>query len=235
MSGHRRLKPITMLTLGSLMLASPLAAAQTQRDAPAPTVSDQLGNDDADTADTFPVLAVTSVEVLRSDHAPVTDVVLVHGLTSAEGWSEAQLIPLTRGGSSDVLDLVLVAQAPQETAAPTHYEPTKAILPISPEHPYKAIRVRSATNSVMVKSFPGYAEAKAPPEPCSPCVGKLLLAKGAAMPNGVNAVDVVREDDLPPTARVVRPNDGIADMRPNPNRLTLVIGEDGRITDAEWE
>jgi hypothetical protein len=28
------------------------------------------------------------------------------------------------------------------------------------------------------------------------------------------------------------PTDGIKDMRTNPNRLTVIVGEDGRIVDA---
>jgi hypothetical protein len=51
----------------------------------------------------------------------------------------------------------------------------------------------------------------------------------------VAASETVQEENLPAHARVVRPTDGIDDMRPNPNRLTLVIGEDGRIVDAVWE
>jgi hypothetical protein len=35
--------------------------------------------------------------------------------------------------------------------------------------------------------------------------------------------------------RILKPTDGITDMRANPNRLTIVIGEDGRIVDAIWD
>ena len=34
---------------------------------------------------------------------------------------------------------------------------------------------------------------------------------------------------------ILRPSDGIGDMRTNPNRLTILLGEDGRIVDAIWE
>jgi len=44
-----------------------------------------------------------------------------------------------------------------------------------------------------------------------------------------------REEDLPANTRILKPTDGITDMRANPNRLTIVIGEDGRIVDAIWD
>jgi hypothetical protein len=34
---------------------------------------------------------------------------------------------------------------------------------------------------------------------------------------------------------VIRPNDGIASADSNPNRLTLILNKDGRITSAVWE
>ncbi len=46
---------------------------------------------------------------------------------------------------------------------------------------------------------------------------------------------MVREEDLPPDTRVLLPTDGIKDMRTNPNRLTVIVSEDGRIVDAIWE
>jgi hypothetical protein len=191
---------------------------------------------DADTIESFPVLAITSVEILRSSHTPGVDVIVVGGVTSADGWTSGTLIPISRGTPADgVLDLVFEAQAPQESAATTGYAPINAILPLDAGHPYTAIRVRGASNTVMLKTLPGFVEVKSPSEACSPCIGKQFVAKGAAAPAGTPATEVVQEENLPAHARVVRPTDGIDDMRPNPNRLTLVIGEDGRIVDAVWE
>jgi hypothetical protein len=51
----------------------------------------------------------------------------------------------------------------------------------------------------------------------------------------VAADRIVREDDLPPNTRIIRSTDGIADVRHDPDRLTILVGEDGRIDDAVWE
>jgi hypothetical protein len=61
------------------------------------------------------------------------------------------------------------------------------------------------------------------------------VAKGGAAPAGVAADRIVREDDLPPNTRIIRSTDGIADVRHDPDRLTILVGEDGRIDDAVWE
>jgi hypothetical protein len=185
---------------------------------------------------TFPVFAVSSVEILRSTHEPVTDVIVVNGLTSADGWASGELIPLRHGVSSDgVLDLIFVAQAPQESAEPTGYVPIQAIMPLTTNHPFKAVRVRGATNSVLVHDLPGFAETKRPVDPCNPCVGKVLVGQKDTAPAGTASTDIVKEADLPKNTRVVHQDDGIADTRPDPNRLTIIIGEDGRINDAAWE
>lgn len=228
--------PAILLTIGGLA-AFPGALAQT---ASHPTGAAQPGapeETNSEEADRFPVFAITSVEILRSALKPQIDVIAVRGLTSAEGWTEGELVPLTRGTPPDnVLDLVFVAQAPEESAAPTRYMPIHAILPLSSEHPFKAIRVRSATNSILLKDLQqGYVEARAPAAPCAPCIGRHFVAKGDAAPPGLDADQTLREEDLPPNTRVIRPTDGIADVQRNPDRLTILIGEDGRVVDAVWE
>jgi hypothetical protein len=262
MSRFSRLTPIVLMVLGGLFAAGGAAIAQgvpapavvpapagATRQAAAPEAQAgapgaQSGPETAtpetsaetEASESFPVMAITSVEILRSAHTPGVDVILVRGLTSADGWTEGTLVPISRGTPVDgVLDLVFVAQAPQDSAATTGYAPIDAILPLDAGHPYTAIRVRGASNTVMLKTLPGYVEAKPPSEACSPCIGKHFVAKGAAAPAGTPASEVVQEEDLPAHARVVRPTDGIDDMRSNPNRLTLVIGDDGRIVDAVWE
>jgi hypothetical protein len=231
---------VVLVSLGGLVAACGMTLAQNaptpERNAP-PAAQDTTPpgtNPEGPTA-SFPVLAVTSVEILHSTHDPSLAVIAVRGLTSSEGWDEGTLVPLTSGKPSDgVLDLVLVASAPQDASAPGTYGPIAAVLPV-PELPFKAVRVRSATNTVTLRDLHGYAEAKPPENPCGPCVGKHFVAKGASAPAGVATTDVVRQEDLPPDARVLMPTDGIPDMRTNPNRLTVVVGEDGRIVDAIWE
>jgi hypothetical protein len=202
--------------------------------APDVTASEEDNEDN----DRFPVLALTSVEILRSTHQPTLDVVVVNALTSADGWTDGELVPLRRGGTpaaDGVLDLIFEAQPPQESAAPTGYAPIQAIIPLAAGHPFKAVRVRAATNSILVQDFPGVAEAKQPEESCKPCVGKLFVNKDGAVPSGTTPSDLVREEDLPKNLRILRPSDGVASAQPDPNRLTIVIGEDGRIADAAWE
>ena len=113
--------------------------------------------------------------------------------------------------------------------------PIEAMLPIAEGHPYKAIRVRSGSNAITLKTLPGYAEIKAPENDCSKCLGKYFLAKGSTPPAGVAKADIVREEDLPYALRIIRPTDGIANYTLDPNRLTLVLSEDGRIADAAWD
>ena len=45
----------------------------------------------------------------------------------------------------------------------------------------------------------------------------------------------MREADLPYTLRIVKPTDGIASYVLDPNRLTLLLSEDGRIVDGAWD
>jgi hypothetical protein len=207
--------------------------------APAQAAPDAAASEeDNEDNDRFPVLALTSVEILRSTHQPTLDVVVVNAVTSADGWTDGELVPLRRGGTpaaDGVLDLIFEAQPPQESAAPTGYTPIQAVLPLAAGHPFKAVRVRAATNSILVQDFPGVAEGKQPAEPCQPCVGKLFVGKDGAVPSGTTAGDIVREEDLPKNTRILHPSDGVASAQPDPNRLTIVIGEDGRIADAAWE
>ncbi len=260
MSRFSGLTPIVLMMLGGVFTAGGAAVAQgvpaparvpvpagATRQAPGAQVAApgaQSGPEAAtpetsaetDEIESFPVMAITSVEILRSAHTPGVDVILVRGLTSADGWTEGTLVPISRGTPVDgVLDLVFVAQAPQDSAATTGYAPIDAMLPLDAGHPYTAVRVRGASNTVMLKTLPGFVEVKPPSEACSPCIGKQFVAKGAAAPAGTPASEIVQEENLPAHVRVVRPTDGIDDMRTNPNRLTLVIGDDGRIVDAVWE
>ena len=236
MSHQRRMTFTSLMLLGSLGATAPAALAQAPQ---APGLAAQQGappHGAPEEAEAFPIFAIASVEILRSAHAPVLDVVVVHGLASSEGWGNGELVPLSRGTPQDgVLDLIFVAEPPPESAAPTGYTPIQAVLALSPRHPFTAVRVRSATNSLQLHSFPGQATTKAPAEPCEHCLGKQFVARGAAAPAGVAAADIVHEESLPPKTRIIRPADGIGDMRPNPNRFTILLGTDNRIIDAVWE
>jgi hypothetical protein len=183
-----------------------------------------------------PVLRVTSVEVMRSTHGSVLDIVRVRGLASTEGWEEGELVPLTRGTPKDgMLELVFVARAPAEAMEATGFEPIEAIFPIESSHPFKGVNVHSASESVTLTQLPGYVEGKGGGEDCSKCVGKVFVAKGASLPSGKTAADVVKEEQLPPTSRVIKHSDGIPSAESNPNRLTLVLSRDGTITSAIWD
>ena len=243
----RHLLRVVLLASCSLIAAGGLAAAQNAPASPADEQAaaqrqQQSGPDTApqeanpgETTESSPIFAVTNIEILHSTHTPDLAVIVARGRTSSEGWTNGMLVPLTSGKPADgVLDLVFVADAPEDASAPATYAPIQAVFPV-PDMPFTAVRVRSATNSLTLKDLNGFVEAKAPDDVCGPCVGKTFVAKGAAAPSGVAASDVVHEEDLPPNTRILRPTDGISDMRTNPNRLTIVLGEDGRIVDAVWE
>ncbi len=183
-----------------------------------------------------PVAFVTSVEVLRSDRAGGLDVIRARGLVTSGGWSQPHLLPITRGTPLDgMLDLIFQASAPSGASTLGPLMVVESILPIESGHPYKGVRVRAGTNVVTLKTVPGYAETAAPKEDCAKCMGKYFVAKGANPPAGVAADNVVREADLPWTLRVIKPTDGISSYALDPNRLTLVLSEDGRIIDAAWD
>jgi hypothetical protein len=110
-----------------------------------------------------------------------------------------------------------------------------ALLPLGHDHPYKAIRVRSGANALTLKQLPGYAEVRKLKNDCSDCLGKYFVAKGGTPPTGVAADKILKEEDLLWDVRVIRSNQGIANYTVNPNRLTLVLTEDGRISDAAWD
>ena len=183
-----------------------------------------------------PVVFVTSVEVLRSDRAGGLDVVRVRGLVTGSSWSQPHLIPITQGAPRDgMLDLIFQASAPAGAAALGPFMPVEAILPVETGHPYKGVRVRGGNNAISLKAIPGYAEAPAPKEDCAKCIGKFFVAKGGNPPAGATADNTVREADLPYAMRVIKPTDGIASYALDPNRLTLLLSEDGRIVDGAWD
>jgi hypothetical protein len=183
-----------------------------------------------------PVLMVTSVEVIRSTRGHPLDIVRVRGLTSTDGWDNPQVVPLTKGAPVDgMLDLMLVGQAPAYAMEPTGFSTVDAVFVLGPDHPYKRIRVHGATNRVALKAMPGYAEVASIRDDCAKCVGKYFAAKGAAMPAGKAAAEVVKEVDLPSTLRVIKATDGIGKLETDPNRLTLLLDEDGRIEIAVWD
>ena len=184
----------------------------------------------------LPFLIVTSVEVLRSPRGGGMDIVRARGLASSGGWKEPHLLPISSGASIDgTLDLIFQGTSPSQAEPPGPLMPVEAILPVETGHPYKAVRVRSATNAITLKTLPGYQEIATPKEDCAKCIGKTFVAKGAAAPAGVAAADVVNEADLTWPIRVVRPTDGIPHYVYDPNRLTIVLTEDGRIADAAWD
>jgi hypothetical protein len=224
--------PAALLTLGSLLALAPAALAQSDSGGP------QAGTPGpgAESTERWPVLAVTSVEVVHTHSKPEISAIVVRGLTSSDGWDNGQLVPLAHGTPTDgVLDLVLVADAPADGSDATGFSPMHAVLPLSADHPFKAVRVRGATNVVLLKELQGVTEAQPPKDPCSKCVGLYLVPEGGSAPAGVPASQIMQEKDLPEYARIIHATDGIAELSHNPNRLTVMVGEDGRIISASWE
>jgi len=184
----------------------------------------------------YPVMFITSVELLRSERAGGIDIVRARGLVSSNSWSSPHLLPITVGkGIDGMLDLIFQASAPPSMSPLGPFMVIEALLPLGSGHPYKGIRVRSGYNSVTLKTLPGFAEAAPPKENCEKCLGKYFQAKGAAAPAGQAAGNIVREEDLPYPLRIIRPNDGIPSYEYDPNRLTLLLSETGQIVDAAWD
>lgn len=210
--------------------------APSAQEGPPPGGSAEPGEQEESAKNTAPILWVTSVEAISSTHGPTLHVIRVRGITSTEGWEAAELIPLTKGTPPDgMLDLAFVAQAPTDATAPSNSPVIEAIFTLEPGHPFKGVRVHGATNRVTLKSLPGYAEAPSPPDDCTDCVGKYFVGKGETPPAGASSGNVVHEENLPKNLHVVKPTDGIGKLDSDPNRLTLVLGEDGRIVIAVWD
>lgn len=170
-----------------------------------------------DNSQVAPVFWITSVEVMSSAHGPKLDLVRVRGLVTAEGWESAELMPMTAGIPSDgILELALVAEAPSESARPTSFSEVEAVFAMEPGHPFNGVRVHGAANRVVVKTLPGYAESATPPKNCADCTGKLFVAKGQTVPAGHAAKDIVHEEELPNTLRVIHESSGIGSMDLDP-------------------
>jgi hypothetical protein len=168
-----------------------------------------------------PLFAVSGLEVGQSGGLTT---IRVHGIASSSGWQEPTLVPLVRGVPSDgVLDLVLVAEPPPEAMPATGFASVDAVLLVEQNHLYRAVRVRSATNVLTLHALSGKAEAAVPVDDCRNCVGHPLATSDA---------DAISRDKLPKETRVLSPTDPFTDVRPDPNRLTLLIGDDGKIIEA---
>jgi hypothetical protein len=229
---------LVLTSTGSGQTVSPHATS-----APSPQPQETISapqqpstSDGNETPHTAPVFWITSVEVMRSAHAPQLDVVRVRGLVSTEGWESAELVPITKGVPADgILELAFIAEAPADSTAPTSYPEIEAVFTIEPGHPFKGVRVHGAANRVVLQTFPGYAETSAPPRDCVSCAGKYFVRKGEAVPANRKPDSIVREEDLPRKLRVIRESDGIGSLDSDPNRMTLLLDEKGEITTAMWD
>jgi hypothetical protein len=235
-----RLAALASMTIGSLGLLGPAVAQQSEpygvTNPPAEPPS--LAQPPASQADPrqATVLLITSVEVIHSARPTPLDIIRVRGLTPTSGWNEPSLKPLTQGVPPDgILDMVFVADAPPAATAPLGFSPIAILFPLQPGHPFKGIRVRGRDNAVTVTAMPGYAETNQKFVDCSKCLGKVFVATGAQPPAGVAATDIVRQEELPKAIRIVKPTDGIRAADTDPDRLTLVLGDDGRIVDVAWD
>jgi hypothetical protein len=228
-----------MLTgIGSAQTNSPRVTnasnPQPQEISPAPQQTS--ASDESEAPNTAPVFWITSVEVLRSTHAPQLDVVRVRGLVTTEGWEAVELVPLTKGIPADgILDLAMVAEAPADSTVPTPYPEVEAVFTIESGHPFGGVRVHGSANRIVLKSLPGYAEAPSPPKDCASCAGKLFVPKGQTAPANRSRESIVREEELPGNLRVIRESDGIGKLDSDPNRITVLLNEKNEIVMAMWD
>ena len=222
---------LMLLTSAAVIAQQPAGAGPAERTGLPPEEVPPI-NGGSNDSQAHSVLRISSVEIIRSTHAPYLDIIRARGFASTKGWEEAELIPLTRGVPADgMLQLILVARPPETASDATGYEPVEAIFPLETDHPFKGVNVHAATNAISVTALPGYAEAKPLADDCGACVGKILAPKGATGSRS----EAVREDQLPPDTRIVRPADGMKEAESNPNRLTLILDKDNRIVTAVWE
>ncbi len=181
----------------------------------------------------LPVLYVTSVEILRTSAEPEVEIVRVTGLAASGGWSVPQLVPTYPGKPSDgILDLELIATSPEQSQDADGFVPVSAILEVEPDQPFKGVRVRGSENAMAVTQIPGAGHVNLNVNDCSDCIGKKFIPEGGA-PQPQQGI--VRQEDLPKLLRVIKSNDGIKDIEPDPNRLTLMLGDDNTIVEAFWE
>src|SRR6204780_1168306 len=210
--------------------------APSAQEGPPPAGSAESAQTEEAAQNTEPILYISSVEAISSAHGPTLHIIRVRGIASTDGWEAAELVPLTKGTPPDgMLDLAFVGQAPSASTTPSKSPVIEAVFTLEPGHPFKGVRVHGATNRVTLKSLPGYAEAPPPPDDCTDCVGKYFVGKGEPPPAGASSGNVVREENLPKMLHVVKPTDGIGKLDSDPNRLTIVLGEDGRIVIAVWD
>jgi hypothetical protein len=195
--------------------------------------SDAPASDEVSSSVDLPVLYVTGVQILRTTTDPKLDVVSVTGLTSSEGWSSPQLVPTYAGKPfDDVLDLQFIAAAPAQSQLAGGFGAVSALFTLDPDQSFKGVRVHASENGIAVRQIPGSDSAAAQVNDCKDCLGKRFAPAGQAK-SGEQGV--VRQEDLPKTLRVVRPTDGIRGADQDPNRLTLMIDDNGVIVEAFWE
>lgn len=181
----------------------------------------------------FPVLYVTSVEVVRTSVEPTLDIVRVTGLASSQGWSDPELVPTYVGKPSDgILDLQFIATMPDETQPAEGFVPIGAVFPLERDQSFKGVRVRASENAIEVKQIPGVSQAQITVNDCRECVGKKFVERGQAQPGQQG---IVRQDDLPKVLRWLIPTGGIRGITQNPNRLNLILSDDNTIVEAYWE
>ena len=181
----------------------------------------------------LPVLYVTSVEVLRTAADPKVDIVRATGLVSSQGWSAPFLVPLFTGKPlDDILDLQFIATTPLQSQKADGFVPIAAVFTLEAGHPFKGVRVRASENTVEVKQIPGMNQGKVTVNDCRECIGKKFAERGVA-PAG--QAGTVRQEDLPKVLRWIIPSRGVRGITHNPNRLNLVLGDDGTIVEAFWE
>jgi hypothetical protein len=181
----------------------------------------------------LPVLYVTDVEILQASGGTRTNIVHVTGIASSEGWSEPQLVPTYPGKPFDnVLDLELIATPPDQSEDASGFFPVSAIFAIEGGFPVDGVRVRGSENAITLRKIPGAAQATINVDDCGKCVGKKFAPAGSAPQAEQN---VVREEDLPKSLRIIKDTDGIRNNEQDPNRLTLIVDKNNTILTAFWE
>jgi len=181
----------------------------------------------------LPVLYVTNVEILRTSAQPELVIVSVTGLAASEGWAAPLLVPTYAGKPFDgILDLELIATPPEQSEPAGGFVQISAIFPLEQGQILRGVRVRGSENAITVRQIPGSSQVTISVNDCANCVGKKFAPDGSA-PQPQEGV--VRQEDLPKSLRIIKESDGIRGVEQDPNRLSLILGEDNTILEAYWE
>jgi hypothetical protein len=178
---------------------------------------------------TYPLLMVQEVQIVRFSDGSHGGIVHARGLASPSESNAAQLISIPDGVPVDkMLDLAFVA--------PMLVNPTGTMTPVEATFEFKGssndvigARVRAARN-VLQTTGGSVVSPDPPPLDLLDLTGR----KATLSPDGKTVeIDGLKSSQIK-GARLVEVDDPLSQTDVNPNRLTVFVGRDNRILYARW-